>query len=564
MARRLPWFVAILALALPAWAASRPGTISGIVTNSAGVGQMGATVEIIPVGGTEAVRQVFSGDQGQYAVANLAPGQYQVRASASSFLPTLRENVRLTSGTHLLINITLSTLFEAIQFMPKGRNSKGDDDEWRWTLRSVGNRPILRVLDDGKAVVVASSDRAADRHLKATVAFVAGSAAQGFGSSADTTTAFSLERSLFSSGTFAFGGNVASDGNSTGVLRASYAQEIGNSRPQVAVTFRRLANVADAPQYGALEALSITSSDTVTFDNLVEITGGTQLESVQFARRVNALKPFGRVALHLDPDTVLEYRYTTSQPDMRAAKGFESAPADLSESGPRMSLDNGDPVLERARHQEIALSRRFGNTNIQLAAYADHISDAALLGVGSVTPESGDFLPDIYSNSFTWNGGALNTNGVRLVMQQKFSDGLVATLDYATGGVIALTDSHPDWDALQQSLRNERQHAVALKLGGQVACTRTKWLASYRWTNGHALTPVDWFDASPGQADPYFSLFVRQPIPTVGFLPDHMEVLVDIRNLLAQGYVPVVGRDGQTLYLVQAARSVRGGVAFKL
>jgi hypothetical protein len=554
--------VAILALALPAWAASRPGTISGIVTNSAGVGQMGASIEVIPAGASDAVRRVFSGDQGQYAVADLAPGQYQVRVSANSFLPTLRENVRLTSGTHLLINVTLSTLFEAIELMPKGRNAKGDDDEWRWTLRSVGNRPILRVLDDGKAVVVASSDRATDRHLKATVAFVAGSEAQGFGSNAETTTAFSLERSMFSSGTFAFGGNLASDGDATGVLRASYAQQMGSSRPEVAITFRRLANIADAPQYGALEALSITSSDTITFDNILEITGGTQLESVEFARRVNALKPFGRVAWHLDPNTVLEYRYTTSQPDMRATKGFETAPADLTESGPRMSLDNGDPVLERARHQEIALSRRFGNTNIQLAAYADHISDAALLGVGGVTPESGDFLPDVYSNTFTWNGGALNTNGVRLVMQQHFSDGLVATLDYATGGVIALTDSHPDWDALQDSLRNERRHAVALKLGGQVARTKTRWLASYRWTNGHALTPVDWFDASPGQADPYFSVFVRQPIPAVGFLPEHMEVLVDIRNLLAQGYVPVIGRDGQTLYLVQAARSVRGGVAF--
>jgi hypothetical protein len=54
---------------------------------------------------------------------------------------------------------------------------------------------------------------------------------------------------------------------------------------------------------------------------------------------------------------------------------------------------------------------------------------------------------------------------------------------------------------------------------------------------------------------------VRQPIPA-GFLSGHMELLVDLRNLLAQGYVPVVGNDGRTVYLVQAARSVRGGVAF--
>jgi hypothetical protein len=69
------------------------------------------------------------------------------------------------------------------------------------------------------------------------------------------------------------------------------------------------------------------------------------------------------------------------------------------------------------------------------------------------------------------------------------------------------------------------------------------------------------FNASPGQSDPFFSLFIRQRIPTLGFLPAHMEALVDVRNLLAQGYVPVVGQDGQTVYLVQAARSIRGGVS---
>lgn len=69
------------------------------------------------------------------------------------------------------------------------------------------------------------------------------------------------------------------------------------------------------------------------------------------------------------------------------------------------------------------------------------------------------------------------------------------------------------------------------------------------------------FNSSAGQSDPYFNLFVRQPLPS-GFLSGHMEMLVDLRNLLAQGYVPLVGRDGRTVYLVQAARSVRGGVAF--
>ena len=70
------------------------------------------------------------------------------------------------------------------------------------------------------------------------------------------------------------------------------------------------------------------------------------------------------------------------------------------------------------------------------------------------------------------------------------------------------------------------------------------------------------YNVSAGEADPFFNLFIRQPLPSGSFLPGQMEALVDIRNLLAQGYIPVIGRDGHTLYLVQSARSIRGGVAF--
>jgi hypothetical protein len=77
--------------------------------------------------------------------------------------------------------------------------------------------------------------------------------------------------------------------------------------------------------------------------------------------------------------------------------------------------------------------------------------------------------------------------------------------------------------------------------------------------NGTSLTPVDMFNASAGQSDPYLNIFIRQPIPCLG---GRMEALIDIRNLLAQGYIPVVGQDGETVYLVDSARSVRGGVAF--
>lgn len=562
MTRRLPWFSALLLLALPAWGAPRTASVSGAVRDSAGVGKMGAVVEVIAASGAVA-RRVYSDEAGRYAAFGLLPGTYSVRVSAASFLPSLRENVRLTGGAHILLNVTLNTLFEAIQMLPQRRNAAQEDDDWKWTVRSVGNRPILRVLDDGHSVMVSSSENPDDRRLKAHVMLVAGSEAAGFGSSADASTSFSVERSMFSSGTLGFHGSIGyGNGEPGGVVRATYAHSIGDSRPQVALTARRFATLSTVPQYGALEAYSLTASNTMRVAEFLELTAGSEFQVVQFARQVRALKPYGTIDVHFGPDMVLEYRYASSQPSTRAAKGFDTAPADLTESGPRMSLDGDRAVLERARHHELSLSQRFGRTRVQAAAYLDHISDAALLGAGDVTADSGDYLPDVYSSTFTWNGGDLNTTGARLVVQQEFSEGLTGTVEYSTGGVIAVSEVGQHWDAMRATLRNERRHAVAAKLSGRVARTRTRWITSYRWTNGRALTPVDWFDASPGQADPYFSVFVRQPVPAVGFLPENMEVLVDVRNLLAQGYVPVVGRDGQTLYLVQAARSVRGGLAF--
>jgi hypothetical protein len=119
---------------------------------------------------------------------------------------------------------------------------------------------------------------------------------------------------------------------------------------------------------------------------------------------------------------------------------------DPDESTPRVSMTAYSPTVEHAHHNEVSISRRIGKTNLQLAAYADRVSDPALSGVGEFTTDNGTVLPDVYSGT--------------------------------------------------------------------------------------------------------------------GFFPGHIEAIVDLRNLLAQGYVPVLGSDGHTVYLVQSARAVSGGVAF--
>ncbi len=555
--------IALLALmALPASAASNTGTITGQVRNSAGVPQMGAVVEVLSPAFT--ILTVFTDARGSYSVSNLSPGMYQVKVSAPSFLPSIRENVPLKSGASLVVNVTLNTLFEALQLLPARKQNASDDEDWKWTLRSTSNRPILRVLDDGPLVVASKSDDKNDRVLKARVTFMAGSDNGGYGSAGDMNTGFAMERSLFSSGTLWLNGNVGGgDGTvSNSVLRAAYSHRLPDgSTPQAALTVRRLAAPGSAVRNAALQALALSLSDSVTVADFIDLNFGTELQAIQFMGRVNAVKPFGSADVHLGPNTVLEYQYATSEPNLRQTKGFDSAPADLSESGPRMSLNGGDAVVERARHQEISIAQRVGNNRVQLAVYADRMSHPALTGVGDVLAED-DLLPDVYSGTFTYDAGALNTNGFRLVYQRKINEALTATLNYSYGGALDLLGTDVVWADPASSFRVEYRHALAGKVAGTMPGTHTKWIASYRWTSDRAVSPVDLFNASAGQTDPYLNLFIRQPLPGSSFLPGKMEALIDVRNLLAQGYVPVMGQDGRTMYLVQSARAVRGGLAF--
>jgi len=559
MLRKLGTWAVVLGLTLPVWAVDRPGAISGYVRSTSGVPQMGAVVEIL--GAAAHGFTVFTDGAGFYSATGLLPGFYTLKVSAPSFLPALRERVGLRPGSSINVNVTLNTLLGAIQVGPL--RTLPDDDDWKWTLRSVANRPILRVFNDPNFPVEKQN-----HELRGSLSFLAGSAAGGYGTGSDVSTGFTLERSIFSAGRVGLSGNVGYGvGLPAAVLRASYSHRLPDgSAPSLALTVHRFAASDPNLHNAALQALALSAGDDFSIGDVLELKFGSELQTVQFLGRVTAFRPYGSADLHLSPNTVLEYAYATSRPDNRAEKGFDSAPADLSESNPRVSMEGFAPKLERAHHQELNLSRRMGKNSVQVAVFSDRVGDTALTGTGEVSAAGGFLLPDVYSGTFSYAGKTLNSNGVRVVLQRKFSADLTATLDYAFGGVLDL--ARPDVAAnvalqdAQHWITTQKRHALAAKFSGTIPRSHTKWIASYRWMNGAALTPVDMFNSSPGQSEPFVNLFIRQPIPSMGFLPAHMEAIIDVRNLLAQGYVPVVGQDGQTVYLVQAARSVRGGVAF--
>jgi hypothetical protein len=190
------------------------------------------------------------------------------------------------------------------------------------------------------------------------------------------------------------------------------------------------------------------------------------------------------------------------------------------------------------------------------------LTDPALTGVGEYSPTSGDVLPDVYSGTFSYEGRNLDTRGMRLVLERKLASDISATLDYSYGGTLDLSSDTTALENVREDSIVRNRHAVSAKFSGTTPRTKTRWMTSYGWTSGRALTPVDMFNASAGHADPFLNVFLRQPVPCLGSLPGHMDVVVEVRNLLAQGYVPVFGQDGRTIYLVQSARAIRGGLAF--
>jgi Carboxypeptidase regulatory-like domain len=553
MLRKLSCFTVVLVLGLPGWAAGRTSSLSGIVRTAEGTPQMGAVVEVF----ASAARTltVFTDGNGYYSASGLRPGIYNLRVSAPSFLPAIRERVDLRSGVASVVNLTLNTIFESLDVVP--RSGASQDDDWQWTLRSVARRPILRVLDPRGPV------EHHDPVMKAGVSFVAGSDSDGYGGNADASTQFSFERSILSSGSLAFDGNVGyGDASPAAILRVLYSQELANgSTPEISMTARRLAPPDPLLRAAAVNTFSVRVADSMNLADVIELKFGSELQTLQFIKRTSAMLPFGSAEAHVSPNTVVAYRYASSEPSSRLAREREALPIEPIEAAPRISVNDFAPALQRSSHHEVSVARRMGKNNLMLAAFHDRIRDTALVGVGTAFVDGGEVLSDPSSGTFTYQGADYRANGVRAVYERKFASGLDATFDYSFGGVLELPEGVASLEDSRDLMHTAMRHALSARVDGTVPGCKTRWTASYKWTNGHALTPVDMFNASPGQTDPFLNLVLRQPIPRMGLLPAHMEALLDLHNLLAEGYVPVMGQDHRTVYLVQSARAVRGGVA---
>lgn len=564
------------------------GSMAGLVRDDRGLPQMGATVILLSSEG-RSLRRVYTDDRGGFLINDLFPGLYGVRVSFPSFLPALRDKILIEAGGRSYLDVRLAGLLSSVQLVyPEKGDWRDMSEDWKWVLRTASaTRPVLRYLpgDDreGQSVTRKISGAFGDVQGLVRVSAGDGGPVSGLGSESDLGTAVAVAASLFGNSNVIVSGNLGygtMHGAPSAGFHTSYSREMPyGAQPEISVTVRQLFRPFEAGQIlfgppgrsaAALQTFTLGYQDRVSLGDTAELEYGFLYDSVSFLDRLNYVSTFGKLTYNLDDSTHVILRYADGVPRADAdVTGGDSLGRNLSALAvyPRMSLLGGRSTLQRGEHLEAGVQKQVGAGVFEVAAYRDNFSNTAITAIASGgLYTNGDLLPDLFSTSSTFNGGSYQVSGYRASYSRKLNDHLRAGVAYGLSGVLApergvlFTD---DPNELRSILKVHNEHSVTTQVVAQLPQSHTSVSSSYQWTSrASSVTVPDLFNSSDTRALPGLNITVRQPLPQFSYLPGRFEAMAEFRNLLAQGYVPVVTTDGRRTLLIQSVRSFRGGLNF--
>ena len=567
--------IAILALMLTASAAvwAAPAAVSGVVRDAQGVAQMGALVQVMGADSV-LVGTALTDLHGRYLIANLVPGKYEVRASAALFVPAMRSNLQLRPGARAVVNLTLNAMFDAASWLPAERR-KADEpsDDWKWTLRSSANRPILRVFDENGDVVMVSSSaaehvRPADK-LRTSVS--SGDGAFGAGGIHNV---FEMDRALPDGSDVQLRADL---GASTGPylrapstsMQAGYQRRLGFAGAgRTVVSYQSHPEMVGPGGLQGTEAIQLASAEKTELGDLVDMElGGTVFVVRGGDDYAMATRPFLKITAHPTSNWRVGYRMATSR-DLQSFEGLDAVELEL----PVGVMAQGKMKTERGLHQEVSLGRKAGRGTIQVSYYKDDVSRAMLAGGGELAvadlaaasipgSTANGIVADTATDTFRMLATGYKSQGINLLMTEPITPGLWVAVEYSTGDALAAPDGKKPMhlDVVSSELKTRASQSATVALKGRVIHSGTQVRASYRWQPEALVTAVNPYAAFSDQA--FLSFFIRQPI-RCGMLPQGLEATVDVTNLLEQGYRPVLSQDGKTLFLAQTPRVMQAGLAF--
>lgn len=559
------WLLCLLAL--PLAASTPPGKISGIVVDSGGTPQMGATVLLSSeqLLGASPI-ELLTNEKGRFSATILNPGMYSVKVTLAGFLPSMEDHVQVNGQQTTLVEIVLGSVFASLEKMRHEPDVQVPSDEWIWVLRaSSSNRPVLRWQDgnDGGATLagaISNSESPQQSEIRGQLDLTSGSDHPGSVSNlADSpATAFAYDWKVGANGQLLMAGQFSYDGATpAGGFAAEWlpSGEAGIG-PVTSILVRESRVGPDGPMF---RGIRMSHDDQFAIGDRVTIRYGGELVMAGLGSNTESLRPRAEIALKLSPAWFASIS-AASQPwddTSGTSTGLQSA-LDTLDALPTLLLRDGRPVLENGMHEELAVERILSkSSSVTASVFHDHSSHTAIFGLGATAGP--DYLQDSFSNVFAYDAGASGSTGGRVAYHQKISQNLDGELVYAYAGALA-PSANPEQAALRNELSTQYRHSAAGRFTATIPRSHTKLTTSYKWISGVAISHQDAYGESMYQLDPYLNVAIRQPLP--GFIPGHAEAIVDVGNLLKQGYVPVATSDG-SIVLVQSYRYLRGGFSFQ-
>ena len=563
------------------------GALTGSVRDNSGIPQMGAVVQLFNRY-DKPIERVLTSTTGEFGFESLLPDVYSVRVTLSSFMPALRRNIAIQPGTTSVLAINLASVLSSIELVYSSPTAGPlMSDDWKWVLRSsMSTRPVLRMVDmsapGSKTQPGGGFSMFTDTRGIVKVSSGEGSPFSNSANEPDLGTTFALATSLFGGNQLQVTGNIGYGMESalpaTG-FRTTFSRA-DLSGPSVKLTMQQvsLPNRASGALVGgqgnapALRTMSLTFIERTEVADSIHLEYGASLDSVTFMDRLNYISPFARLTYGLGDKGKLQMGYSSGAPPVELLNGASSddeLQRDIMALAvlPRVSLRGGRALVQRSQNLEIGYEVEIGDRTYSVAAYHETVGNGALT---MSTPDGfylpGDLLPELYSSSSVFNIGRYSRTGFTATVAQQLGENFSAALSYGSGGVLTTDSDAPveigNADDLRGMIIRSRRHWIRSRVSGVAPLTATRFVASYEWTGARSLTPGHVYLTQSLYPETGLNVRVRQPLPVWNGIPGRIEATAELRNMLAQGYLPISLADSRRLILAHSPRAVRGGFSF--
>lgn len=562
--------VSLMLLTAAGVASAQNAAVTGVVRDAQGMAQLGAMVQVI-ADDSAVLGTAFTDLHGRYLIPRLLPGKYEVRATAAMFVPAMRSNLQLRSGAQAVVNLTLNTLFESATWIPAERRRADEpSDDWKWTLRAAGNRPILRLAEDGDVIMVSSSvtESQSKRTDRARAEVTAGDG--GFGSSG-VHNIFVLERTLDDGAGLTLRADVGKQPGPTAVgpstdLATGYETKLGFAGAgRAVVSYQSHPELLSSGGTPGLDAIQVSTAQQMKIGDFADLEVGGTLYVARSSGFASGSRPFLKITAHPVKAWSVGYRVATSQ-NVQSFAGLDSVQQEI----PVSAMYRGRIQTEKGIHHEFTASRTAGPGLIQVSYYRDSLDRVAVAGGGELgaadiqqtgQPNANGILADSTTGNFRLLSGGYKAQGVNVLVTEPLTPSMWVAVEYSRGAALAAKDGAVlSLPTIADDLAPEAAQTATIALRGRVVHTGTRVRASYRWQPTRLVTAVNPYASFSDQA--YFSCYLRQALRLGHLLPAGLDATVDVTNLLAQGYRPFLSADGHTLFLAQSPRTLQAGLAF--